>query len=174
MNISEYIILKEAENSKNMIEFLEDQQKHLKEKISILYNKSVTPTSDNISKSFHLGTVGYNNKTTIKKKSRELENLISHSKNITHLESELKSIEAKIFGLKKGKVLRKNGLFVESYKYLIESIPLIQEALKTKTLKGKSLNIEELENLKDMLSSYKKKTKEREKQFLQNFQSESK
>jgi hypothetical protein len=76
------------------------------------------------------------------------------------------SLNKKLKKLKTGRyIMRKNGLLVESYSFLIEKLNTIEEMLKTGKIKGVSIDNEQKASLKEMKKEIKSQINKRQKMY---------
>jgi hypothetical protein len=129
-------------------------------------SKPNTPFTDSLSRSFYGGKVGFMNKKDNARKSRELNKTIEHSKKTRSLYAQILSLNKKLKKLETGRyIMRKNGLLVESYAYLMEKLNTIEEMLKTGKIKGVSIDDEQKASLKEMKKEIKAQINKRQKMY---------
>lgn len=169
MTFDEYIQNEEEGDKPQRIKALEVEIDLLEKSIDKMYNTSVTPYSDELAKHFPKGNVGFMGGRGAKIKERELSKTIDHSKKIQAKEMQLKTLQAQLKKEKSGKIIRKNGLSVTPYRTLKEMVVKIPEAIKSKKYNGNTLNSDQINNLKESLSTYKRQLKDREKMYKSKY-----
>ncbi|MBG0512939.1 hypothetical protein [Elizabethkingia meningoseptica] len=168
--LEEFIIKKESEEKVLRVNDLEIEISCLEREIKKLQNTSVTPYSDSLSKHFPKGSVGFMGGRGAKIKSRELDKTIEHSNKIRSKEQQLNCLKSYLTKENKGFITRKNGLTVIPYARLKQIANGIKEAIKTKSFNNRELTQEEIINLKQSLTDYNRKLKDREKLYKSQFE----
>lgn len=124
-----------------------------------------TPFTDSLNKSFYGGQVGFMSKKDNAKKSRELDKTIDAAKVRIKLNKDLKEAENRLKKLNTGfYIIRKNGLMVESVKFMHDKIQSLNKALKTGQIKGEKCTGETLTLFREMRQELKRKINQRKKQ----------
>ncbi|MGL6039043.1 MAG: hypothetical protein ACRC0E_09195 [Soonwooa sp.] len=174
MSFEDFIQDQEEGDKSKKIKSLEIDIEYLEKDLQKMYNTSVTPFGDKLSKHFPKGNVGYMNGKGAKIKEREFVKNIDHSIKIKAKEQELSSLKSHLKKEKAGNIIRKNGLSVMPYRTLRELTDKIPSVIKSKSHNGKSLSDQDVSNLKKSLSNYKKQLIAREKMYRSMYENYSK
>ena len=129
------------------------------------YNKLVNPPatySDQLAKSFHLGKVGFMGGSGAKRMSRDLDKTINQAVLCNKVRQDLGWAELKLKSYTKGKIDEQGRIKTESIPRLQELVATCERMLKTPT---KPMSAEDIEILKDVHKSYKKKLNTKIKKY---------
>ncbi|MEN5306791.1 hypothetical protein ABE425_04705 [Chryseobacterium cucumeris] len=169
MDFQEFIVHEEDKARAKDIREITCELTILRSSLSKLDQKYPTNFSDEVARHFPKGRVGFMNGRGAKKMHKDLETTIKRANEEQEIEKSMSSLSRKLELLKKGKLKRDNGLVVESYKFLCEMRTAYEMVIKTGIVKDRVLDKSEIDFAKNELKKYKKLIGDREKLFVEKF-----